>query len=519
MASNPRQQRIFCGIDVGSTNVKVILIDETARTLWTKAIAMPRVDDTDGGKDAIATDVSPLVATLEDLIIEGWHKTGAGAPIAAIAVTGVGEDGVPVDAALRPLDTAIPWFDRRADALATLDETLGELADIKVTAGVKLDFSRTAAKWRWLRRHRQAAMGRAAFWLTLTDYPAAWWAQTPFISETLAARTACYDVFARRWSAPMLAACGAPPLPAVSSAGDVIGVVCVGRLLSSGAADGDTLVIAGGHDHPVAASAIKRLRPDAIVDSLGTANLMYDEIASISPRTDPFIAFSVPVSGKPGLACLGVFEFAASLAPFRRQSGDATGAENVLQRYLSQDHAGGTPGNVQAITASLHDALQADHTMSTRAVDERHLRLALEAGCLYARCMRDAIAMAHAAGGESAGLAADAPVYVVGGWARSTALLQLRASVFGRQVYAVEEDELTALGVALIARDAAVTAQALVGTASLSAQPSTPHHGFVRKTHRFDPVPAWRDAYDRIYPTFREYASAELTTLADHDSA
>src|SRR5689334_6861242 len=40
--------------------------------------------------------------------------------------------------------------------------------------------------------------------------------------------------------------------------GDVVGPVVSGALLDNSAASNDTLVVAGGHDHPVAASVIRR---------------------------------------------------------------------------------------------------------------------------------------------------------------------------------------------------------------------------------------------------------------------
>ena len=95
------------------------------------------------------------------------------------------------------------------------------------------------------------------------------------MSATLAPRTACYDVYARRWIEPLLEAAGAPPLPPLRLAGTPVGTMRAGALIESGAASAGTLLVAGGHDHPIAASTIRRLAPSARVDSMGTANLVY----------------------------------------------------------------------------------------------------------------------------------------------------------------------------------------------------------------------------------------------------
>jgi hypothetical protein len=75
---------LICGVDIGSTNVKVILVDQRARAVWTKAVPTPRVPDESG----VATDVLRLVAMIEEMIIEGWRVHGQSLPLRAIAVVG-----------------------------------------------------------------------------------------------------------------------------------------------------------------------------------------------------------------------------------------------------------------------------------------------------------------------------------------------------------------------------------------------------------------------------------------------
>ena len=81
---------LFCGIDIGTTNLKVGLVDESARVVWLRSVPTPRLaPDT-----YLAVDGKALVSLIERVIIEGWSQVGKGAPLAAIATTGVGEDGV-----------------------------------------------------------------------------------------------------------------------------------------------------------------------------------------------------------------------------------------------------------------------------------------------------------------------------------------------------------------------------------------------------------------------------------------
>jgi hypothetical protein len=53
------------------------------------------------------------------MIIEGWPSYGRSLPLQAIAVVGVGEDGIGVRTDLPSLGLARPWFDDRGETQAT----------------------------------------------------------------------------------------------------------------------------------------------------------------------------------------------------------------------------------------------------------------------------------------------------------------------------------------------------------------------------------------------------------------
>jgi xylulokinase len=97
---------IDCGIDIGSTNVKVVFVGDGGEVLWTFSQPSPRSND---GYGPVTNPLS-LVETLEHMIAKGWRELRLGKPIRSITTTGVGEDGCCVDASLQPIAPAIPWF-------------------------------------------------------------------------------------------------------------------------------------------------------------------------------------------------------------------------------------------------------------------------------------------------------------------------------------------------------------------------------------------------------------------------
>ena len=219
----------------------------------------------------------------------------------------------------------------------------------------------------------------------------------------------------------------------------------------------------------MAAAAIRRLNLDALVDSMGTANLVYGETTNVGePRLNPYLAFSVPAMGSAGLSCLGVFELAAAIQPLR-------GTSNLVARLLALERIPGLPGD-RPIPIPGSDELVAP---SRDEPTEANVRVALEAATFYARRMFDEILAAGAK---------PAPIFAAGGWARSHAFIELRASIFGQPVTVVDEPELTAIGAALIAAQGAGVA--LPFGEGLNLQ-------------EIKPVAAWVEPYAGLYQDYR----------------
>lgn len=441
---------LFCGVDIGTTNLKITLIDEEFRVLWKRVVATPRTSDEYG----IATDPDAVLRAIENLIVEGCLSVSASGLLAAISTTGVGEDGFCVDGKLRPLSPAIPWFDGRAKDQA---ERISESAEETPKAGIKMDPSRSGSKWLWMREHQPEVLKRAAYWVAIADYPLIKWSGRPFMSETLAARTGCFDVEYRRWISTLLSRCSAPPLPEVLRAGVAVGSLRNGALVEAGVGTEKTLIVAGGHDHPVAASAIRRIEPDARVDSIGTANVVYGETRQTAISAfHPCLCFVPPVRAVNGLGCLGVFEFSNAVKPL----------EAALRSVLAMPSIPGEP-LAESNQPKLDDVL--------------NVRRLLEHACFQSKRMFSAM---DALGVPSAA------TYVTGGWSRSNSFLKLRASVYGAPIILLGEQEPSVVGAALLAAEASGVKTRLISTTA-TVEPNEEwaraySEEFARQNQRFE---------------------------------
>lgn len=394
---------MFCGIDVGTTNLKVLLLDEGGQSVWVKSVPAPHLHDGLG----LVTDANALVTLAEDMILEGWRAAAKGRTIAAISTGGIGEDGVGVDGSLHPLGHAIQWSDRRGEAFAKAlaNSDLG-----RQYPAILLDFSATIGKWQWLHRNSPQDLAGASHWLTMTDYLLARWSGTAFMSATLAPRTGCYDVFTRNWIQPFLDHCNAPPLPPLREAGETVGTMQNGPLLEAGAVNRNTLLVAGGHDHPIAASAIRRIVKNARIDSMGTANATYGETTTLRPgQALGGLYVTLPVSGVTGTAVIGMTEFSVTLS-----------------RHVAD-------------VGNLYRALLEKQDLPPEVVPPLHA-LAQRTREYWQAMTLVGVPMA--------------PIYATGGWARCPGVVQMRADVFAQAITVVDEPELVALGAGLFAAEA-----------------------------------------------------------------
>jgi xylulokinase len=281
------------------------------------------------------------------------------------------------------------------------------------------------------------------------------------MSNSLAPRTACYDVYKREWLEELLQACHAPKLPPILKAGAIVGGVREGPLRQSGAASSETLVVAGGHDHPIAATTIQRIDPNARVDSMGTANLIYGETERIvGPQHSQLLAYSIPPARDEGIACLGVLELSAAIASIESDAG-------YFRKYLAREHL---PGSPPRTFGNLENRLLGRDT---------RIRRGLETLSLQARCMLDAM--------DTTGVPRGA-IYMTGGWSRSRTFVEMRASVFGESISLIGDMELAAVGAANF------------GTEAATGKPICP---FQREDIVvIDPVKDWIAGYQNIYSAF-----------------
>lgn len=426
--SRGRRSPVVCGVDIGSTNTKVIALDPRGVVVDRRRRTTPRAA-TGAPVDALA-----LLAEIEQMILEICSDTYI---VGAICVAGVGEDGVLVDAGLTPLTAALAWFDpRRVEVLATLLPSLEGYPHPCVGD----DAARTIVGWRWAAGRPGAE--RASYWLALTDYAPSVWSGKAFMSDTLAARTAAWDGRAHTWIDERVASSlgSLDLLPAVHKAGDVVGCFLSSNLSLAGVVAPNAVVVAGGHDHPIGGWGVHQMDPNSLLDSMGTAEVVVAQAPSKNIEHSYHIDVAPGIRSE-GTTVLSVEELARNVewasrdAEVKREldaiiAGDRQPDDFLLKPvFLPGSRGGGRP----------HFTADAPPSPLSRA---------------------SAVVGALARIGERAqsAVAAHLPgvphVYAAGGWSRSRGWVNAKAAVTGREVTVIPEPQVTATGAALLAANA-----------------------------------------------------------------
>jgi len=274
---------LLVGIDIGATGIKAGFF-QTDGTLVAKAQRpnAPR-PQTNGESGWWIWDAEEIWTKVSACLKECMAGANEGSP-AAVAVTGFGTDGLPIDRDGHPLYPIISWHCTR-----TVPERNELLA--KVPAEELFDITgyhpypiNTIHRWMWLRKHAPDALDHAYRWLQVQDYVAYRLSRECATDVTIASTTMALDIRKREWSDRLLGLSGMPPdcLPPIKESGTVIGEVTAQASQSTGLPKGIP-VVTGGHDCELGALGAGVRDPETFIDLTGTWEIIIAIVDSCKP--------------------------------------------------------------------------------------------------------------------------------------------------------------------------------------------------------------------------------------------
>jgi xylulokinase len=263
---------MFLGIDLGTSEVKVLLLDEQHRIVATtgERLTLQRPQPLWSEQNP-ADWWAAMDLALRRLAAQ---NTAAMAAVQAVGLSGQMHGAVLLDAAGEVLRPAILWNDGRSgDACTALEAAVPLLRDITGNPAMP---GFTAPKLWWLREHEPALFGRVATVLLPKDW-LRWGLTGEKVSEMSdASGTLWLDVGRRCWSPEVLAACGlgVEHMPRLVEGSEVSATLLPTLATRWGIKPGIP-VAGGGGDNAASAVGIGAVRPGMGFVSLGTSGVIF----------------------------------------------------------------------------------------------------------------------------------------------------------------------------------------------------------------------------------------------------
>jgi xylulokinase len=264
---------VFLGLDLGTTNCKVVAVDHQGQIVANASAPTPVHSSPDLGITEYNAEM--LWAVSARLVRQVIGKLAPEQKVSGLAVASMAESGVLVDEAGSPLTSIPTWYDHRTQPwTGWWGERLTETEIYDIT-GLPLDHLYSVNKILWLRENAPQAYSRARTYLCVADWITYCLTGQFTTSYSMASRTMLFDIHQQSWSETMLKLSDLSPdmMPSALPSGTLAGKVSRLAERTTGLQAG-TPVFVGGHDHICAAIAAGAIEPGIVLDSAGTAEAL-----------------------------------------------------------------------------------------------------------------------------------------------------------------------------------------------------------------------------------------------------
>ncbi len=503
----------FMGVDMGTSGCKAVVFDSKWNIACQAYREYPMCFPGDG---LLELDAELVWNGIREVIREANEKSAE--PVAAIAVSAIGDVIVPVDEQGKSVRKSIIDFDSRGgDEIQAFTEQFGRQRFFDLS-GMPPLYIGSLAKILWMRDHEPEVYRKVRRWATCEDFIVQRFGLPPTASYSEAARTMLFDIRKKDWSDEILREIplAKEMLPAVKPSGTPIG-----RMPEAVAKDlgfrASVSVVTGGHDMVCAAvgAGLDEERPWEAVDIAGTIEgivavmrepntrpAMLENYFPCYPAYSGFVTFSVNLTA----GCI-VRWYRDRISPEEYQWCKQNGVN--FYEHMQREMDPQTPGSLLLLPHFsgsgnpffCAEALGAVYGLTLDTRREDIARAIVEGLCYELRLHLEAF--------ERAGISLRT-IRAVGGGATIDRQLQLKANITGLRVVKGAVSESSALGAA---------AYAAFGIDALK-NPADAYRSVQAGETVFEPDGKAHERFRKQFERYRKlaYSAFEIDTLNTHPS-
>ncbi|MCL2203845.1 MAG: xylulokinase [Defluviitaleaceae bacterium] len=471
----------FIGIDIGTSAVKGIVMNETGEILRTVSRDYPLYLFGDGCSEQSPEDWWEMTAcALRELTAE--YKD-----IAAVSFSGQMHGLVALDGNGKVLRRAILWNDQRTVAeCAYLNDTVGREVLLENAANIALT-GFTLPKILWVKNNEPALFGQIKMVMLPKDYIAYRLTGVAATDYSDASGTLLLDVKKQDWSDKMLEIAGLErsQVPKLFKSYESVGTVTAVAAKETGLPE-TTKVIIGGGDQAVGAIGTGTVEEGTCSVSLGTSGVLFVAMDEFAVDTSP-AAIHAFCHATGRYHMMGVTLAAAGsnkwwmgkvlkTDDYKKEEKEITALGQNKVYYLPYLSGERTPHNDPAARG----AFVGMSMTTTRA----EMTQAMLEGVAFS--LRDVLTRIRALGKTVK------TARIIGGGANSPLWCQIVADVLNVQVQKIHSGEGPALGAAILAMVGAGTFPTVEDACAK----------IIKTTETFTPSPQTAAAYDKHYAVF-----------------
>ena len=260
-------EKLYIGVDLGSTNIKVALYNEKFQMLSSRSVGVA-YQRAGGVVEFDAWEYCADLTALLSQLMEGREATA----LRSISFTGQAESLVCVGADGKPLMNAISWMDERStEECQVLARQFSLETVYKTTGQMEICPTWPATKILWLKKHRPDVYEKTVTYMLLKDYVVFYLTGKKLADMSIATFSLYFDIYKKCYWQEMLDAIGVAQtqLPELVEPCTVAGNLLpeIARRIGAGR---EAVVNIGTLDHFAAMVGTGNIKPGGINLSMGT---------------------------------------------------------------------------------------------------------------------------------------------------------------------------------------------------------------------------------------------------------
>ena len=198
----------LAGIDLGSTSLKCVIYDLAGNVVASGSRPTERFHPNPAHPEWTVWEPEQIWGETAAAMREAVAKLDDPRHIKAVAVTGMGMDGVPIDEQGNWLYPFISWHDPRTETqLQWWEKNIGADKSFRIGGNTLWRFN-TALRLLWMAEHEPEILARTDKWLLIEDFLNFMLCGRRATDYTMASCTLLFDQHKRDWSEEILSQTG-----------------------------------------------------------------------------------------------------------------------------------------------------------------------------------------------------------------------------------------------------------------------------------------------------------------------